>query len=81
MRLQQGDGLEKIINESIQKQLKRIRTINEGIDLTEIYEKWEYLKSTVGTKAMLDAIYHWTPSSRIKQWLEWFEEEGYFPED
>lgn len=74
-------AIEHMINESIQRKLKSMGKINEGTTFSDSIEKWDYLKETVGAETMLDAIYAWSSSDQIDQWLEWFEEEGYFYED
>ena len=66
-------GLKSIIAESLKK------VLNEGmLSDNPAFEKWEYLEDMVGAEQMLDCIFRWSSAEQIEQWIEWFEEEGYF---
>ena len=66
-------GLKSIIAESLKK------VLNEGmLSDNPAFEKWEYLEDMVGAEKMLDCIFRWSSVEQIEQWIEWFEEEGYF---
>jgi len=67
-----------------ENQLKRViaeatkRILREGTSFNDNIEKWQYLKETAGEEQMLECLFQWASSDQIEQWLEWFEEEGYF---
>ncbi len=54
------------------------RILKEGTIDPIILEKWDYLIEMVGPEQMLSSIYEWNSSDTIEQWIEWFDEEGYF---
>ena len=65
--------LKTIIAESLKKVLSEgMTTDNPNL------EKWMYLQERVGAESMLECIFNWSSSSQIEEWLQWFEDEGYF---
>ena len=65
--------LKTIIAESLKKVLSEgMTTDNPNLD------KWMYLQERVGAESMLECIFNWSSSSQIEEWLQWFEDEGYF---
>lgn len=68
---------EKRLKSIIAESLKKV--LNEGmLSDNPAFEKWEYLEDMVGAEKMLDCIFRWSSAEQIEQWIEWFEEEGYF---
>ena len=54
------------------------RILKEGTTDPIIQEKWDYLIETAGPEQMLSSLYAWNSSNMIEQWIDWFDEEGYF---
>lgn len=54
------------------------RILKEGTTDPIIQEKWDYLIEVVGPEQMLSSLYAWNSSNMIEQWIDWFDEEGYF---
>lgn len=68
---------EKRLKSIIAESLKKV--LNEGmLSDNPAFEKWEYLEDMVGAEKMIDCIFRWSSAEQIEQWIEWFEEEGYF---
>lgn len=68
---------EKRLKSIIAESLKKV--LNEGmLSDNPAFEKWKYLEDMVGAEKMLDCIFRWSSVEQIEQWIEWFEEEGYF---
>lgn len=68
--------LKESIRHILGSQKKRIQ---EGMTTDNpAYEKWDYLIENYGAEKILEQIFLWTSSSKLEEYIQWFEQEGYF---
>lgn len=67
-----------IIKECVLNILRNNRVLNEGMTADNpAYEKWCWLVDTYGADKILEQIFLWTDSSRLEEYIQWFEQEGW----
>lgn len=58
---------------------KKIKGLKEGMALDNPSpNKFGYLVNRYGAKKVLNQILEWTDNSQIEEYIQWFEQEGWF---
>lgn len=64
---------ESVINRAINNSMRRM--VNEGTTDSDVIDKWQEVKDSLGASKMIDDIFNYLSSDQIEKILGWFNED------
>lgn len=64
---------ESVINRAINNSMRRM--VNEGTTDSDVIDKWQKVKDSLGASQMVDDIFNYLSSDQIEEMLGWFNED------
>ena len=64
---------ESVINRAINNSMRRM--VNEGTTDSDVIDKWQDVKESLGASQMVDDIFNYLSSDQIEEMLGWFNED------
>jgi len=64
---------ESVINRAINNSMRRM--VNEGTTDSDVIDKWQEVKDSLGASQMVDDIFNYLSSDQIEEMLGWFNED------
>lgn len=64
---------ESVINRAINNSMRRM--VNEGTTDSDVIDKWQEVKDSLGASKMVDDIFNYLSSDQIEEMLGWFNED------
>ena len=64
---------ESVINRAINNSMRRM--VNEGSTDSDVIDKWQEVKDSLGASQMVDDIFNYLSSDQIEEMLGWFNED------
>ena len=64
---------ESVINRAINNSMRRM--VNEGTTDSDVIDKWQEVKDSLGASQMVGDIFNYLSSDQIEEMLGWFNED------